>query len=467
MSLPGTILHAILIISIIFVLPLNAEKTPANSADLDNSTDTMVSETTQASPGLSPPNILTPDLSLSDLEIVEQVRGGEKIVGSVIITNKGPVSASRISMDILLVQENPDGNISVWLGSRGTDKMPPGTKGRINFSFDLPPGIRDGEYYICINILGHESELFTSDNTITSERPVTISDNAKWSGEIPDLCMTIDSVSTSETSAGSPLTIAYTIKNKNRAVAGSCRILFLLSPDKAGLNSGYHLLEERIFKIYPDMNEQRILTELVPDHIPPGSYRLIGVIDYTGMIQETDKTDNFFVFPEKIEISGPLNWLSESYTDQVAGMLFLKTNKYREHLGLSPLSFDIDLRKLAAWHTGDMIQRGYFSHYSPEGTDPTGRAELMGYPVTRTMEDGRTRTGIAENIIRIASGHTVGKAYTGFVDPTTPESVADVMMTEWINSPEHNKNLINPTIEEIGVDVRYDGEFFYATQNFF
>jgi len=40
-------------------------------------------------------------------------------------------------------------------------------------------------------------------------------------------------------------------------------------------------------------------------------------------------------------------------------------------------------------------------------------------------------------------------------------------MTEWINSPEHNKNLINPTIEEIGVDVRYDGEFFYATQNFF
>ena len=79
MSLPGTILHAILIISIIFVLPLSAEETPANSADSDNPTDTEVSETTQASPGLSPPYILTPDLSLSDLEIVEQVRGERDI----------------------------------------------------------------------------------------------------------------------------------------------------------------------------------------------------------------------------------------------------------------------------------------------------------------------------------------------------------------------------------------------------
>lgn len=114
-----------------------------------------------------------------------------------------------------------------------------------------------------------------------------------------------------------------------------------------------------------------------------------------------------------------------------------------------------------------MIQRAYFSHYTPEGIDPTGRAELMGYEVTRRMDDGSIRTGIAENIIRIAAGHTVGKAYTGFVDPTTPEDVADIMMIEWINSPEHNKNLINPTIEKIGIGTRYDGEYFYATQNFF
>jgi len=118
--------------------------------------------------------------------------------------------------------------------------------------------------------------------------------------------------------------------------------------------------------------------------------------------------------------------------------------------------FDTDLRNLAMDHTSDMIQRAYFSHYTPEGID-----------INRKMDDGSIRTGIAENIIRIASGHTIGKAYTGFVDPTTPEEIADVMMIEWINSPEHNKNLINPTIEKVGIGAKFDGEFFYATQNFF
>ncbi len=114
-----------------------------------------------------------------------------------------------------------------------------------------------------------------------------------------------------------------------------------------------------------------------------------------------------------------------------------------------------------------MIRRKYFSHYTPEGIDPTGRAEINGYEVTRRLDDGTIRTGIAENIIRIAAGHTIGKAYTGFVDPTTPEEVANIMMIEWINSPEHNKNLINPTIEKIGIGTRFDGEYFYATQDFF
>ncbi|MDD3573577.1 MAG: CAP domain-containing protein [Methanospirillum sp.] len=437
---------------LLVVFPLYAEMITPVSEDLSDSLT---------------PFTLTPDLSLSYLVVSDLVKKGEQITGSVIVTNQGPVSASHISMDILLVQNNPDGNISIWLGTKVTDEIGAGTRGKIPFSFSVPVGIPDGEYYLKINIRSHELELFSSDNTITSSEPITIQKETIWRGENPNLRLTIDSVSTNTSSSGSSFTMTYTVINMNSDVAGSCKILFLLSPDINNLNSGFQLWEKNIFSVYSDMNEQEVLTDLIPDYIPPGFYHLVGIIDYTGMIQETDKTDNLFVYPEKIQITEPLNRLLEPYADQIAGYLYLKTNKYREYCGLSLLSFDNDLCNLAIGHTTDMIQRKYFSHYSPEGIDPTGRAELLGLSVTQSMDDGRTRTGIAENIIRIAAGHTIGKGYTGFVDPTTPEDVADVMMIEWINSPEHNKNLINPTIEKIGIGVRFNGEFFYATQNFF
>ncbi|MCA1917298.1 CAP domain-containing protein [Methanospirillum hungatei] len=437
-----------LFICLIIISPLQADLT---SEETDNR---------------STPYTLTPDLSLSDLIIPNLVETGKPISGSVIVTNRGPVPASHISMDVLLTQNATRGIQSIWLGSRGTDVMAPGTRGKIPFSFDVPMGLREGEYFVKVSIRAYEPEIITSDNTITSPEPVFIRKNQPWKGGEPNLQLFIDSVSTNSSSPNSPFTITYRILNTNTDAAGSCRLLFLLSPDR-DIIDGYHLREERIFSIYGYMNEQGISDDLIPEHIPPGFYYLIGIIDYTGMIQETDETDNIFVYPDPISISYPQNLYSESYNDQITGYLFLKTNKYREYLGLSPLTFDTDLRTLALDHTTDMIRRSYFSHYTPEGIDPTGRAELMGYDVTRKMDDGSIRTGIAENIIRIAAGHTIGKAYTGFVDPTTPEDVADVMMIEWINSPEHNKNLINPTIEKIGIGTRFDGEYFYATQNFF
>jgi len=437
-----------LFICLIIISPLQADLT---SEETDNR---------------STPYTLTPDLSLSDLIIPNSVESGKPISGSVIVTNRGPVPASHISMDVLLTQNATQGIQSIWLGSRGTDVMAPGTRGKIPFSFDVPMDLRDGEYFVKVSIRAYEPEIIFSDNTITSPEPVYIRKNLPWKGGDPNLQLSIDSVSTNSSSPNSPFTITYRILNTNTDAAGSCKLLFLLSPER-DIIDGYRLREEQVFSIYGYMNEQGISDDLIPEYIPPGLYYLIGIIDYTGMIQEMDETDNIVVFPDPIYISSPQNLYSESYTDQITGYLFLKTNKYREHLGLSPLTFDSDLRILAMDHTTDMIRRSYFSHYTPEGIDPTGRAELMGYDVTRRMDDGSIRTGIAENIIRIAAGHTIGKAFTGFVDPTTPEDVADIMMIEWINSPEHNKNLINPTIEKIGIGTRFDGEYFYATQNFF
>ncbi|HOL40487.1 MAG TPA: CAP domain-containing protein [Methanospirillum sp.] len=445
----GLVFFILLFISLIFTQTVYAQETPSEE-------------------NISPLQaVLTPDLSLSDLVLPPIVHGNEKIAGSVIVTNRGPVPATHIVMDVLLMQENPDGRISIWIGSKSTDGMAPGTRGKIPFSFDIPSGIQDGEYNLLITIQGYERELFPSDNFIIASHPVTIQKNIPWKGGNPNLQIVVDKVSKNSTSPGTPLTITYTILNTNNESAGAYKTLFLLLPDRTNEYAGYHLREKQSFSVSGKMYEHMISEDLVPDTIPVGTYFLAAIVDYTGMIQETNEADNLFIYPEPIQITYPENLFSDSYGDQITGYLYLKTNKYREHLGLVPLVFDNGLSTLALDHTKDMIRRKYFSHYTPEGIDPTGRAEINGYEVTRRLDDGTIRAGIAENIIRIAAGHTIGKAYTGFVDPTTPEEVANIMMIEWINSPEHNKNLINPTIEKIGIGTRFDGEYFYATQDFF
>ncbi len=410
--------------------------------------------------------LLTPDLVLSDLKVPDRGTIGDQITGSVVITNKGPVSASHIFMDVMLVEEE-DNNNTIWLGTKGTDMMEAGTRGMIPFSFSVPAGIHEGNYSVLLNVVAYESELFPSDNTICSQKPISLKKKTSWPGEQPDLYLVIQSLSTTNTSAGSPLGISYTIGNTNEDSAGAFQILFVLVPDPEHMSCGYHLRTERILHVTEKMGEQVISTDLIPNTIPPGIYYLVGFVDYTGMIPETNESNNVALYPEPIYISSATELFSDWFADQITGYLYMKTNKYREYLGLLPLTFDSDLRILALQHTDDMIERSYFSHYTPEGIDPTQRAQLLGIDVTKVLSDGSTRTGIAENIIRITAGHTVGKAYTGFVDPTTPEAVADIMMIEWINSPEHNKNLINPTIEKIGIGTRYDGEYFYATQDFF
>jgi len=169
----------------------------------------------------------------------------------------------------------------------------------------------------------------------------------------------------------------------------------------------------------------------------------------------------------------PLNVLDirppvdQEFLSQVSGYIALKTNLYRQYRGLPDLVYDLDLADIARLHSLDMATRNYFAHETPEGIDPNGRAEKAGYEITKRLHDGTIRTGIAENIVKISGGHIIGEGFSGFVDPSDPQAVADVMMIEWISSPEHNTNLINPEIDHIGVGVAYNGEYFYGTQNFY
>jgi len=99
-------------------------------------------------------------------------------------------------------------------------------------------------------------------------------------------------------------------------------------------------------------------------------------------------------------------------------------NAYRQQNGIAtPLQVSIALTNAAKWHSGDMVQFGYFDHVDHFGRDPFERMEAFGYGYL---------TAKAENI---AAGNATAAA----------------TFDQWRNSPSHDANMRDPAYRVIGV----------------
>lgn len=102
-------------------------------------------------------------------------------------------------------------------------------------------------------------------------------------------------------------------------------------------------------------------------------------------------------------------------------------NNLRIDRDLSTVSYDVRLDRAAQKHAEDMVNRGYFSHFSPEGESVRDRIIAEGY-------DPR---GWAENL---AQGY---------------QSESGILQA-WIDSPGHNANLSAP-LEEFALGAAGEG----------
>ncbi|CCK32658.1 hypothetical protein BN159_8280 [Streptomyces davaonensis JCM 4913] len=98
------------------------------------------------------------------------------------------------------------------------------------------------------------------------------------------------------------------------------------------------------------------------------------------------------------------------------------TNRERARAGLRPLSVDPVLTTAAQAHSADMVARAFYSHTSPEGTQPWDRAAAA----------GSRRRSIGENI---ACGQR------------SPAEVVE----GWMNSPGHRANILKRDFTHIGI----------------
>ncbi|MBM3257862.1 MAG: hypothetical protein FJZ05_01420 [Candidatus Nealsonbacteria bacterium] len=112
------------------------------------------------------------------------------------------------------------------------------------------------------------------------------------------------------------------------------------------------------------------------------------------------------------------------FADITKTSLIQMTNNARQYQGLQPLAENTVLDSAAYLKAKDMLDKGYFAHYSPTGVAPWHWVSLAGY----------NYKSAGENL-------AIGFYESGQVHQA------------WMNSPGHAKNILNPNYQEIGIAV--------------
>lgn len=111
-------------------------------------------------------------------------------------------------------------------------------------------------------------------------------------------------------------------------------------------------------------------------------------------------------------------------------------NEARRVAGAQPLLTDAELRKVAAGHSEDMADHGFFGHVSPSHGTPQDRLTRSGILVSQFGEN-------------IAAAGTPEDAHTGLME-----------------SPGHRANMLNPVFTHVGIAAEKAASGLVITLNF-
>jgi uncharacterized protein YkwD len=109
-------------------------------------------------------------------------------------------------------------------------------------------------------------------------------------------------------------------------------------------------------------------------------------------------------------------------------------NAYRREKGLKPLKLNAELTSAAKNHSKDLAKWDRISHYGSDGSNPWDRVKRSGYNARLAAEN-------------------VG----------TGQSSIEEVFKGWQDSPGHNKNLLLPDAEHMGVALVQDPKTEFKT----
>lgn len=125
--------------------------------------------------------------------------------------------------------------------------------------------------------------------------------------------------------------------------------------------------------------------------------------------------------------------------------------------GLGPVEYESRLAGVARSHSSDMIAREYYAHISPDGDAAFERVKSSSVSCSSVGEN------IAATWWQTTFETTSGEREFHM----SAQELANGIVEQWLNSPEHRENMLDPDWERIGVGVAVteEGEVL-VTQNF-
>jgi len=177
---------------------------------------------------------------------------------------------------------------------------------------------------------------------------------------------------------------------------------------------------------------------------PTGSVavRISGVLDaaFTGVFGGAIKeTLSFVTIRSGSHEAVELGFRTTGFAPDAASEAQMLTlvNEERAKQGLRPLVGNAALTEIARAHSADMLERGYFSHVTPEGLTPSDRATEAGYFYLVFGEN-------------LALSPDVSIAHQGLMD-----------------SPGHRANILAADYGKVGIGIQDAGIYgIMVTQNF-
>jgi uncharacterized protein YkwD len=128
---------------------------------------------------------------------------------------------------------------------------------------------------------------------------------------------------------------------------------------------------------------------------------------------------------------------SATTTSDLAKQVITLVNAQRARAGCAPMRTSPRMTRAARLHSVDMARYRYFSHTSRDGRSPWQRIRAQGY-----------HYGSAENI---AAGQTTARS----------------VVSAWMHSAGHRRNILNCSNRAVGVGVARGGYYgIYWTQDF-
>ena len=119
----------------------------------------------------------------------------------------------------------------------------------------------------------------------------------------------------------------------------------------------------------------------------------------------------------------------EAAPEQAREALVCEIERLRARRDLRRLDSDGRLAKAARRHAADMVDRHYFSHYSPAGADVADRARRTGY----------AKGGCSWRLGEVLAWGVGGR------------SSAAATVRAWMNSPDHRRILVSNKYSDLGV----------------